>query len=106
MFIAVAFFPNVTANFVFGVAVSALLGPAEFGRYATVALAAVTLGGAMFDWLRFSSLRFAGDSEGGKQVAASLDAGYLLMMGLLSPGAGRGHDPLTTMVSTGSRARQ
>ena len=60
MFIAVAFFLNVTANFVFGVAVSALLGPAEFGRYATVALAAITLGGAMFDWLRFSSLRFAG----------------------------------------------
>ena len=88
MFIAVAFFLNVTANFVFGVAVSALLGPAEFGRYATVALAAVTLGGAMFDWLRFSSLRFAGDSEGGKQVAASLDAGYLLMMGLLCLGAG------------------
>jgi len=88
MFIAVAFFLNVTANFVFGVAVSALLGPAEFGRYATVALAAVTLGGAMFDWLRFSSLRFAGDSEGRKQVAASLDVGYLLMMGLLCLGAG------------------
>jgi O-antigen/teichoic acid export membrane protein len=88
MFIAVAFFLNVTANFVFGVAVSALLGPAEFGRYATVALAAITLGGAMFDWLRFSSLRFAGDSEGRKQVAASLDAGYLLMVGLLCLGAG------------------
>ena len=78
MFIAVAFFLNVTANFVFSVAMSAVLGPAEFGRYATVALAAVTLGGAMFDWLRFSSLRFGGDSEGRKQVAASLDAGYLL----------------------------
>jgi hypothetical protein len=42
----------------------------------------------MFDWLRFSSLRFAGDSEGHRQVAASLDAGYLLMMGLLCLGAG------------------
>src|ERR1700677_255955 len=88
MFIAVAFFLNVTANFVFSVAMSAVLGPAEFGRYATVALAAVTLGGAMFDWLRFSSLRFGGDSEGRKQVAASLDAGYLSMMGLLLLGAG------------------
>ncbi len=85
---AVIFFLNVTANFVFGVAVSALLGPAEFGRYATVALAAVTLGGALFDWLRFSSIRFSGDSEGRKQVAASLDAGYLAMMGLLCLGAG------------------
>ena len=88
MVFAVVFFLNVTANFVFGVVMSALLGPAEFGRYATVALAAVTLGGALFDWLRFSSLRFSGDSEGRRRVAASLDAGYLLMVGLLCLGAG------------------
>jgi len=88
MFIAVIFFLNVTANFIFGVVVSALLGPAEFGRYATVALAAVTLGGALFDWLRFSSIRFSGDSEERHRVAASLDAGYLAMMALLCLGAG------------------
>jgi O-antigen/teichoic acid export membrane protein len=65
---------------------SAILGPAEFGRYATVALAAVTLGGALFDWLRFSSLRFSGDGEGRERVAASLDAGYLGMIGVLCLG--------------------
>ncbi len=83
MVFAFVFFLNAAANFALGVVLGALLGPAEFGRYATVALAATTLGGAMFDWLRLSSLRFSGDSEARVGVAASLDAGYLLMMALL-----------------------
>jgi O-antigen/teichoic acid export membrane protein len=77
MLFAVVFFLNSAANFVLGVVLSALLGPAEFGRYATVALAAITLAGAVFDWLRHSSLRFSGDPEGRVGVAASLEASYL-----------------------------
>jgi O-antigen/teichoic acid export membrane protein len=87
MLFAVVFFLNSSANFVFGVALGAILGPAEFGRYATVALAATTMGGAFFDWLRLSSLRFSGDDSGREGVAASLDVGYLVMMGLLFVGA-------------------
>ena len=83
MVFAVAFVLNSAANFAFGVVLSALLGPAEFGRYATVALAATTLAGAAFGWLRLSSLRFSGESEGRARIAASLDAGYLGVMALL-----------------------
>ncbi|MGA2494700.1 MAG: hypothetical protein ABSF67_17435 [Roseiarcus sp.] len=83
MVFAVAFFLNSAANFAFGIVLSALLGPAEFGRYATVALAANTLAGAAFDWLSRSSLRFSGDDQGRGRIAASLDAGYLGAMALL-----------------------
>jgi O-antigen/teichoic acid export membrane protein len=83
MLFAVVFFLNSAANFVLGIVLSALLGPAEFGRYATVALAAVTLAGAVFDWLRHSSLRFSGDLEGRVSVAASLEASYLGGIALL-----------------------
>ena len=88
MIFAIVFFLNSAANFVFGVVLSAWLGPAEFGRYATVALAATTLGGALFAWLRLASLRFSGDAEGRREIAASLDAGYLAMMALLYLGVG------------------
>lgn len=82
MIFAIVFFLNAAANFAIGLTLSALLGPAEFGRYATVALAAMTLATALFDWLRLSSLRFSGDVEGRTGVAASLDAAFLAMMAL------------------------
>ncbi|THD43103.1 MAG: hypothetical protein E7774_13720 [Bradyrhizobium sp.] len=88
MLFAAVFFLNSAANFVLGIALSALLGPAEFGRYATVALAANTLAGALFDWLRHSNLRFAGDNDERVSVAASLEASYLGAIGLLFVGFG------------------
>jgi len=36
MVFAIVFLPNAVANFLLGIILSALLGPAEFGRYATV----------------------------------------------------------------------
>ena len=83
MLFAIVFFLNSAANFVLGIVLSALLGPAEFGRYATAALAANTLAGALFDWLRHSNLRFAGDHQERASVAASLEASYLGAIGLL-----------------------
>jgi hypothetical protein len=71
MIFAIVLFVNSAANFVFGVVLSALLGPAEFGRYATVAPAALTLAAAAFDWLRYSSLRSSGDDEGRARIASS-----------------------------------
>ena len=56
-------------------------------------LAAITLAGAAFDWLRHSSLRFAGDPSERAGVAASLEASYLGVMALLAVGRRRrGHE--------------
>jgi O-antigen/teichoic acid export membrane protein len=82
MIFAIVFFINSTANFAIGLTLSALLGPAEFGRYATAMLAAMTLATALFDWLRLSSQRFSGDLEGRARIAASLDLAFLVMMGV------------------------
>ena len=61
MIFAISFFLNAATNFAFGLTLSAILGPAEFGRYSTVQLASITLAGGMLDWLRCSSLRFSGE---------------------------------------------
>ena len=86
MVFAIVFLSNAVANFVLGVLLSALLGPAEFGRYAMVALGATTLATASFDWLRLSSIRFSGAYEDRAATAASLDAGYIVMVGVAVAG--------------------
>jgi len=82
MVFAIVFLLNAVANFLLGIILSALLGPAEFGRYATVALGAATLATASFDWLRLSSIRFSGSYENREATSASLDAGYIAMIGV------------------------
>ena len=79
MLFAVSFFVNAAANFALGLTLSAILGPAEFGRYATVQLAAITLAVGTLDWLRLSTLRFSGDDTQRVAVASSLEAGYLAL---------------------------
>jgi O-antigen/teichoic acid export membrane protein len=79
MIFAVSFFLNAATNFAFGLTLSAILGPAEFGRYSTVQLASITLAGGMLDWLRYSSLRFSGEEGGRVAIAASLEAGYFAL---------------------------
>ncbi len=80
MVFALVFFLNAAANFGLGIALGAILGPTEFGRFATVALGATTLGVALFDWLRLSSMRFYAASEGRAVVSSSLEASYLAMI--------------------------
>ena len=80
MIFVVVFFLNAAANFALGVLLSALLGPTEFGRFATVTLGATTLAMALFDWLRLSCVRFSAFDEGRKATAASLEASYLAMI--------------------------
>jgi O-antigen/teichoic acid export membrane protein len=81
MIFTVTFIVNAVLNFVLGVALGAILGPAEYGRFATIALAAATLGMALFDWLRLSAIRFSGDpSRAG--ISASLDGGYIAMIAI------------------------
>ena len=79
MIFAISFFLNAAANFAFGLTLSAILGPAEFGRYSTVQLASITLAAGMLDWLRLSSLRFSGDAGARVAVASSLEAGYFVL---------------------------
>ena len=88
MLFATVFYFNSLGNFALGVALSALLGPAEFGRYATVALAAITLATAVLDWLRFSALRFSGETKGRIRIASSLEAAYVGVIVLLVLGVG------------------
>jgi len=80
MLFALVFLINAAANFALGVALSALMGPAEFGRYATALLGATTLATALFDWLRLASIRFSGGDERRAPIASSLDAAYLTMI--------------------------
>jgi O-antigen/teichoic acid export membrane protein len=87
MVFAALFLLNAVANFVLGILLSAFLGPAEFGRYATVALGAQTLAAALFDWLRLSSIRFSVASDDREATAASLDAGFLAMIAITVGGA-------------------
>jgi O-antigen/teichoic acid export membrane protein len=87
MIFALSFFLNAATNFAFGLTLSAILGPAEFGRYSTVQLASITLAGAMLDWLRYSTLRFSGEAEARSAIASSLEAGYFALT-LLAYGVG------------------
>jgi O-antigen/teichoic acid export membrane protein len=79
MVFALAFIGNAAANFLFGLVLSATLGPSEFGVYATAAMAASVVAILAFDWLRLSIFRFSlafGDPE---RVASSLEVGFLVM---------------------------
>ncbi len=79
MIYAISFFLNAATNFAFGLTLSAILGPAEFGRYSTAQLASLTLASGMLDWLRLSSLRFSGDPATRLSVDSSLEAGYFAL---------------------------
>ena len=83
MIFALAYLGNAAANFIFGLVVSAALGPAEFGRYATAALAATVLATLAFDWLRLSTNRFWLSKPDPTRVSAGLEAGFFLVSGLL-----------------------
>ena len=90
MLFAVVFFLNSAANFALGIVLSALLGPAEFGRYATVALAANTLAGARLRLAApFDACASPATMTSACGVASSLEASYLGAMALLFVAFGR-----------------
>jgi O-antigen/teichoic acid export membrane protein len=79
MIFALSFFLNAATNFAFGLTLSAILGPAEFGRYSTVQLASITMASGLLDWLRLSTLRFSGEDANKTATASSLEAGYFAL---------------------------
>lgn len=79
MAISLTFFLNACVNFALGLAVAAVLGPSEYGRFAVAFATALTLGTIVFDWLRLSTTRFYGDKSrnGSPDLRGSLNAMYL-----------------------------
>lgn len=76
MGIVLTFVINAGLNLVLGLAVAGVLGPAEYGRFALASMLAIVLCTALFDWLRLSTTRFAGEAGAGESLRASLFAGY------------------------------
>lgn len=58
MAVIVAFVLNAGLNFVVGLLVAKLLGPAQFGVFALATAGAVVLNTLLFEWLRLSATRF------------------------------------------------
>ena len=58
MAVIAAFVLNAGLNFVLGIAIARMLGPADFGRFALATAGAVVLNTLLFEWLRLSATRF------------------------------------------------
>lgn len=86
MGIVLTFVFNSVLNLVLGLAVAAVLGPAEYGRFAIAFMFAIVLGTALFDWLRYATTRFIVAGEGGSSATkSSIEGGYgLLALGLVT----------------------
>ena len=58
MAVIAAFVINAGLNFVLGLLIAQLLGPADFGRFALATTGAIVLNTVLFEWLRLSATRF------------------------------------------------
>jgi O-antigen/teichoic acid export membrane protein len=89
MAISFTFFLNAAINFILGLAVAAVLGPAEFGRFSIAWVISLTLSTVFFDWARLSATRFYGEVARAKHpdLRASLHAAYIDCTLLLVAGA-------------------
>ncbi|AWN44608.1 lipopolysaccharide biosynthesis protein [Methylobacterium durans] len=58
MAVIAAFVLNAGLNFILGLVIAKLLGPADFGRFALATAGAIVLNTVLFEWLRLSATRF------------------------------------------------
>lgn len=81
MKVLVAFFLNVSFNFVVGLLVAKFLGPEEYGRFALALATAVAVQTALLDWLRLGATRFYSERSRGEDPAlrATLDVAFALI---------------------------
>ena len=88
MRIILLFILNAGFNLVLGFAIAAMLGPAEYGRFAIGMTTAVVLATGAFDWLRLSATRFYGEARRASEpdLRATLDAAYLVIGCILAVG--------------------
>ncbi|UMY17551.1 polysaccharide biosynthesis C-terminal domain-containing protein [Methylobacterium organophilum] len=78
MAVLAAFVVNAGLNFVLGLLIAKLLGPADFGRFALATAGAVVLNTLLFEWLRLSATRFysARVREAEPWIRQGLDRAY------------------------------
>ena len=78
MAVIAAFVLNAGLNFVLGIAIARMLGPADFGRFALATAGAVVLNTLLFEWLRLSATRFysARVREAEPWIRQGLDRAY------------------------------
>ena len=81
MAVIAAFVLNAGLNFLLGLMIAKLLGPADFGRFALATAGAVALTTIMFEWLRLSATRFysARVREDAPWIRQGLDRVYLAL---------------------------
>ncbi|MDE2579483.1 MAG: lipopolysaccharide biosynthesis protein [Hyphomicrobiales bacterium] len=84
MRILLPFLVNAILNFIVGLVVAKLLGPAEYGRYALALSIGVVIQISLFEWLRLSALRFYSDHDRAERpdIRATLDVGFAALAGL------------------------
>lgn len=81
MAVIVAFILNAGLNFVVGLLVAKLLGPAQFGIFALASAGAVVLNTLLFEWLRLSATRFYSGRVRVEEpwIRQGLDRAYLVL---------------------------
>jgi O-antigen/teichoic acid export membrane protein len=79
MLIVVTFIVNAGLNFLLGLCVAHVLGPAAYGRFSVAFMGATVATTLAFDWLRLSATRYYNVETRQAQpgVRAALNAGYL-----------------------------
>ena len=90
MRVLVALLANALFNFLIGLAVARFLGPTEFGQFALAVALALVIQVALFDWIRLAAIRFYSRDtrQAEPEVRATLDMGYVVVVGVLLAGAG------------------
>ena len=81
MAVIAAFVLNAGLNFILGIAIARMLGPADFGRFALATAGAVVLNTILFEWLRLSATRFysARVREAEPWIRRGLDRAYMVI---------------------------
>ena len=89
MGIILTFILNAVLNMVLGLAVAAVLGPEQYGRFAQGFVLALMLASGLFEWLRLAATRYYGEAARKErpEVRATLTAGYLATSAVLVLGS-------------------
>ncbi len=90
MAVIAAFILNAGLNFILGLLVAKLLGPADFGLFALATAGATVANTLLFEWLRLSATRFYSPRVRAEEpwIRQGLDRAYLILTLLLFAAAG------------------
>lgn len=86
MAIVLTFVANAGLNFLLGLAVAAVLGPEEYGRFAVGFMIAIVIATALFEWLRLAATRFYSNEARQEDPAlrASLESAFAALSLILA----------------------